>query len=224
MQSPSSRRTDHIHAALAHDMGTLGLTHEDLNPHGSIESKRALARAQSAHIMSKKFLQRDRLKMKLQGEQERKRQLRLEKRSKKVTQWKQKTMNSPFMVNLVAETERIDEEHHMRLDDEKRREEDMSRRQLSAKQDIIIRALQEESDLDALRREKRAIVEEERRLKALLDLEKTNTRRKADRLAAQRAEKQRHTSKREFRQNENKKAITDILDREQEALRLKHNI
>ncbi len=56
----------------------------------------------------------------------------------------------------------------------------------------MLRALQEESDLEALRREKRAIVEEERRLKALLDLEKTNSHGKLDRMAAIRAEKLRH--------------------------------
>jgi hypothetical protein len=42
-------------------------------------------------------------------------------------------------------------------------------------------ALSEFSDLEALRQEKRAIMEEEQRLKALLALEKTKTHGKADR-------------------------------------------
>ena len=50
----------------AHDMESLGLSPDDLNPHGPMDSKRALARAQSAQIMSKKFMQRDRVKQKLQ--------------------------------------------------------------------------------------------------------------------------------------------------------------
>ena len=55
------------------------------------------------------------------------------------------------------------------------------------KNEIILKALSEQSDLDALRREKRAIQLEEKRLRALLDLEKTNGHRKQDLLAAQRA-------------------------------------
>ena len=41
-------------------------------------------------------------------------------------------------------------------------------------------ALSEPSDLEALRQEKRAIMMEEKRLKALLDLEKASAHRKAD--------------------------------------------
>jgi hypothetical protein len=60
-------------------------------------------------------------------------------------------------------------------------------------------ALAEQSDLEALRQEKRAIQMEERRLKALLDIEKANAARAADRMAAARAEKQRKQAKVEFR-------------------------
>merc|ERR1719181_499994 len=123
---------------------------------------------------------------------------------------------SPFTVNLVAESERLEEEHAVRLVDEAARQKDIERRQLAARQEIILRALQEESDLEALRREKRAIQEEERRLKALLDLEKTNGHRKADRLAAQRAEKQRHQTKREYRRKENMTTLASLQQRETE--------
>ena len=148
----------------------------------------------------------------------------MDNKTKKLSRWKHKMSNSPFMVNLVAETERIDEEHQIRLHEEDRRQMEIVNRQHSAKQEIILRALQEESDLEALRREKRAICEEERRLKALLDLEKTNGHRKADRLAAQRAEKQRHQTKREYRRKENMTTLASLQQRETEALRLKHNV
>jgi hypothetical protein len=68
----------------------------------------------------------------------------------------------------------------------------------------IIQALQESSDLEALRREKRVIIEEEKRLKALLDLEKTNSHRKMDLLAAQNAEKRRKQEKIEYRMKQRK--------------------
>ena len=47
-------------------------------------------------------------------------------------------------------------------------------------------------------------MEEERRLKALLDIEKTKAHRKADRLAAARAERQRKSAKSEYRRAANK--------------------
>eukprot|EP00622_Pseudochattonella_farcimen_P002971 FR738038.1.p1 GENE.FR738038.1~~FR738038.1.p1 ORF type:complete len:232 (+),score=30.44 FR738038.1:38-697(+) len=205
-------------------MESLGLNPEDLNPHGPMESKRALARAQSAQIMSKKFMQRDRVKQQLQRERERERNKVMDAKYKKASRWKHKMSNSPFMVNLVAETERIDEEHHIRLQEESRRQQEIVTRQHAAKQEIILRALQEESDLEALRREKRAIGEEERRLRALLDLEKTNGHRKADRLAAQRAEKQRHQTEREYRRKENMSVMADLQQREKDALREKHRV
>ena len=56
----------------------------------------------------------------------------------------------------------------------------MSKRKEKVKNEIILKALAEASDLDALRAEKRLIAIEEKRLKALLDLEKTNASRKED--------------------------------------------
>ena len=73
------------------------------------------------------------------------------------------------------------------------------KRKEKLKNEIILKALSEESDLLALRDEKRAILMEERRLKALLDLERANLRRKQDLLAAQRAERKRHQAKIEHR-------------------------
>ena len=52
------------------------------------------------------------------------------------------------------------------------------------KNTIIRKALTEETDLDTLRMEKRAIIDEERRLKALLDLEKASAKRKQDLLVS----------------------------------------
>jgi len=69
------------------------------------------------------------------------------------------------------------------------------------KAEIIVKALAEESDLEALRAEKRAILQEEQRLKALLGMEKVKLHRKADMQAAVRAERQRVRSKREFRRD-----------------------
>jgi hypothetical protein len=50
----------------------------------------------------------------------------------------------------------------------------MEARKQKAKNEIILKALSEFSDLEALRKEKRAIMDEEQRLKALLSLEKVS--------------------------------------------------
>ena len=89
---------------------------------------------------------------------------------------------------------------------------------------LCLQALTESCDLDALRREKRAIIQEERCLKALVDIEKSNGHRKAQMFAALRAEKQRHATKAEFRRKQFSEALEDYLEREAEALRQKHDV
>lgn len=85
-------------------------------------------------------------------------------------------------------------------------------------------ALTESSELEALRREKRAIIDEERCLKALMDIEKSSGHRKAQMLAALRAEKQRHAAKAEYRRKSFAEALHDHLERETHALREKHDL
>lgn len=83
--------------------------------------------------------------------------------------------------------------------EEARRQRLVEKRREDVKREIVLKALSEASDLEALRMEKRAILAEEKRLKALLELERMKAARKADRQAAARAEKQRQASKLEYR-------------------------
>lgn len=87
-----------------------------------------------------------------------------------------------------------------------------------------IQALTESSDLEALRREKRAIIEEERCLKALVDIEKSSGHRKAQMLAALRAEKQRHATKAEHRRKRFTESLERHFQKEAEVLREKHGV
>lgn len=204
------------------EMQSLGLSANDLNPSGPLSSRRALARAQSAQVMSKKFLERDRIKQQMKEEEYR---LKYEKKAAAERQsaaWQAKMKSSPFTVNLVADAEKLEDEHLLRLDTESRRAAVVAHRTTAAKQDIVLRALQEESDLTALRREKRAIAEEERRLKALLDLEKTNGHGKADRMAAVRAEKMRHSTKAGYKRQQNVSQLSGLRAKEQGLLVMKH--
>merc|ERR1719263_897436 len=110
---------------------------------------------------------------------------------KKENAWRRKMERSPFLVDQVAENERIDEENRVRLAEEAARKKMLKSRKSKIKNEIILKALAEASDLDGLRQEKRLIAIEEKRLKALLQLEKASGHRKADLMAAQRAERQR---------------------------------
>ena len=79
-----------------------------------------------------------------------------EDREKRTTRWLKKTASSPFAVDLAAESERITEETRIRLAEESERKRLLEFRKEKAKNDIILRALSEFSDLEALRREKRS--------------------------------------------------------------------
>ncbi|CAN0379201.1 unnamed protein product, partial [Phaeothamnion confervicola] len=138
--------------------------------------------------------------------------------------WRERLKKSPFTIDLLAENERVDEENRVRLREEERRAQLAERRRARVKNDIILQALSEASDLDALRREKRAIAEEERRLKALLDIERTGGHRKAQHLAAQRAERQRHQAKAEYRRRVFTAALDEHFVREADCLRGKLDV
>jgi len=138
---------------------------------------------------------------------------------------KQKERRSPFLVDLVAENERIDEEYKVRMHQQVRRRKNRERRREEIKNKIILQALEESNDVDALRREKRKILEEEKRLKALIEIEKTKiAHRKEDRIAAVRAERNRLRVKRDDQRALNKGNIDEKNQQDLDDLRMKHNI
>ncbi len=138
--------------------------------------------------------------------------------------WVKKTSNSPFAVDLAAENERISEENRMRIEEEETKRKKLEARKEKAKNEIILRALSEFSDLEALRREKRAIMEEEQRLRALLSLEKASINRKADRLAAERAQRQRQQARLENRREAYKDSLDKIMEEEAYHLRKRFDL
>ncbi|CAM9155037.1 unnamed protein product [Chrysoparadoxa australica] len=182
------------------ELNQMGLSVDDLRPpEDGAYDKRAYARVESAQLMSRRFMQRDAVKKTLIQQQLNYRQRMADMKQRKTKEWRVKTARSPFGINLVAENERIDENNRVRLREEARRARLVEKRKEEAKNKIILQALTETTDLDALRREKRAIIEEEKRLRALLDLEKSNAHRKAQLMAAARAEKQRKETKAAYR-------------------------
>ena len=66
--------------------------------------------------------------------------------------------SSPFLVNLVTESQRLDEEHKARLAEEERRQNFIKKRKEKIKTEIILQALTEISDMEKLRLEKRSLL------------------------------------------------------------------
>eukprot|EP00948_MAST-09A_sp_MAST-9A-sp1_P001385 g1385.t1 len=163
-----------------------------------IYAREISARAESAAIMAQRIKQRNRVKKRYLANRQREIRKTTRAAERRRRNWEKKLASSPFCVDLVAENERIDEENRIRIRMEERRKKKLRRRKEKVKNQILLKALAEASDLEQLRKEKRMIQEEERRLKALRDLEKTNGKRKQDLLAAQRAEKQRKQAQSKF--------------------------
>ncbi|CAM9426008.1 unnamed protein product [Laminaria digitata] len=211
--------------ALEYELNQMGLSVEDLQPpEDGHYDRRAMARVESARIMSRRFIERDRVKDRISAQTKMYRRRLQESKHKKVQSWEQKTHRSPFLINLLAENERLDEENRVRLKEESRQARLREKRREEAKNNIILQALTESSDLEALRREKRAIIEEERCLKALVDIEKSSGHRKAQMLAALRAEKQRHAAKADHRRKRFTESLERHFQKEAEVLREKHGV
>uniref|UniRef100_K3WS73 Uncharacterized protein n=1 Tax=Globisporangium ultimum (strain ATCC 200006 / CBS 805.95 / DAOM BR144) TaxID=431595 RepID=K3WS73_GLOUD len=177
--------------------------------------------SESAEITSKKYLERDQVKLALEQEERAKRLNKIRNRRQQIEKWQQKTAKSPFQVNLVADSERLDEEHRLRMSENARRAKELEKRTRHAKNEVILKALTETSDLELLRREKRAIIDEEKRLKALLDLEKTNSHRKLDLIAARNAEKRRRQEKDEYRRRQRQLELEERERRYKQLLKEK---
>lgn len=136
----------------------------------------AKAREESTKIMSIRFAQRDAVK----NDMRRERQIFLEKLSTsqrdRDERWSRRLQRSPFAIDLVAENQRIDEENRVQRTVEQRRQRIMAQRNREAHNSIFKRATAEVDELDQLRTEKRLLLENERQLKALKDVEKSNAR------------------------------------------------
>ena len=146
----------------------------EMNPEDRMPDPRMAVRMESARIMSNRFMQRHEVKQQMLIKREKRYRKNLAAKRKKENAWRRKMERSPFLVDQVAENERIDEENRVRLAEEAAREKMLKSRKSKIKNEIILKALAEASDLDGLRQEKRLIAIEEKRLKALLQLEKAS--------------------------------------------------
>ncbi len=192
--------------------------------HQSNSSYILQVREESAKILSKNIIARDKTKLLMFEQRAERDRVIAENREERNKLWLTKTKTSPFAIDLVAEDERIYEEHLIRTREDSTRRKEINAAKDKAKNDIILKALSEFSDLEALRREKRAILEEEQRLKALLSLEKVTVNGKSDRLVAERAMKQRYNARLSHRRATYKDSLQQVVQEETKALKKKHGL
>jgi hypothetical protein len=117
-----------------------------------------------------------------------------------------KTIISPFLVDLARDVSRVERKKKMQ---EKELDSIIVATSQTREANIrlILQSQQERNELKALRQHKRKIMEEEKRLKALIEIEKTNCHRKEDRQSAQRAEHKRRQERLEARLKKNQQEI-----------------
>eukprot|EP00931_Biecheleriopsis_adriatica_P101747 TRINITY_DN76827_c0_g1_i1.p1 TRINITY_DN76827_c0_g1~~TRINITY_DN76827_c0_g1_i1.p1 ORF type:complete len:261 (-),score=61.96 TRINITY_DN76827_c0_g1_i1:83-865(-) len=136
----------------------------------------AKAREESTKIMSIRFAERDALKHDIKQVKRKHLDKLAASQRDRDQRWTRKLQNTPFAVDLVAESQRIDEENRVRKLVEQRRARSAAARSRQAHDQIFQRATAEADELEHLRREKRLLLENERQLKALRDVEKSNAR------------------------------------------------
>jgi hypothetical protein len=136
----------------------------------------AKAREESTKIMSIRFAQRDAVKEEMMKMRTQYLGGMSSSRRERDERWTRKLQRSPFAVDLVAENQRIDEENRVRDHVELRKQKLMKQRSREAHNAIFKRAVAESDELDLLRQEKRMLLEHEKELKALRDVEKSNAR------------------------------------------------
>ena len=186
--------------------------------------RRLWVKRESAQILQRNLQARDKTKKNVDLERQKRLGVLNKERKQRMDKWQNKTKTSPFAVDLVAEDERIHEENQIRMREMQETQRKVENRRNKAKNDIILKALSEFSDLEALRKEKRAIMEEEQRLRALLSLEKVTIDGKSDRLAAMRAARQRAEAKSQYRRDLYRQSLEFVTSEESLALRKKHNL
>lgn len=134
--------------------------------------KRMHSALTSSQILAQRNNERKYLKAQYEFEREKKIAERAIYHKERCMQWAQRLGANPLAVDLVADNERIEEEAFVREKEEKHRQAVADRRKRRIKRAIIVKALAEVPLLEKARKEKRELVEGEKREKALRDVQR----------------------------------------------------
>jgi len=177
---------------------------------------------QSAAIMAKYNGERAELKNQLEDDKERKFKSKELRKKEMLLRWSRKLDRSSFLVDQVAESERIDEEYRVKLEEEARRAKLFEERKQKIKTEIILKALAESNDLEQLRQEKRLIQEEEKRLKVQQGQDRLSAADKKAEKMREMQEDRRRRNEQQFIQQRNRLALQQAEEeKRREAILMK---
>jgi hypothetical protein len=138
------------------------------------QEKKQTITGETSKIYTQRLNERKFLKAQYEFDREKRLAERTIYRKEKQDEWKHRFSNSPFHVDLVADSERIEEEVHVRSAEETRKKGVQEARKKQVKNDVIIKALSEAPQLDAERTLRRQNFDAERRDKALKDVKRVD--------------------------------------------------
>jgi hypothetical protein len=136
----------------------------------------AIARDESTRINSYRLEEREAFKQYSVAQKSELQQRRIAHSRERERRWNERLAKSPFRAALADEYERIDRENRLREEVTQRRAQLESVRARTAHNGIFRQAVAGGSVLEGLRREKRDLIQAEKHLRALRDVDKTNAR------------------------------------------------
>jgi len=136
----------------------------------------AKAREESTKITSAKCAQREAKKIAMRREREAYTEKLLAAQRDCEDRWSRRLQKSPFSVDLLADNQRIEEENHVRDYVAQQRLQLEARRNRKAHDSLFLQGPSQADELNQLRAEKRLLLENERQLRALRDVERSNAR------------------------------------------------
>jgi len=126
----------------------------------------------AAQVNSQRTNERKYLKAQYEFEREKLLAERSIYHKERTNQWAKRLQASPLAVDLVADNERIEEEAFVRLREERRHRALAEKKRQRIKRAIIVKALSEVPLLEEARKQKRELYEDERREKAIRDVQR----------------------------------------------------
>jgi hypothetical protein len=139
--------------------------------HQRVEQK-VLNAMQSSTISGQRVNERKYIKAQYEFEREKQLAEKAIYHRERVSEWSQRLSANPLAVDLVADNERIEEEAYVRQREERRAKLMAEKKKRKIKNEIIVKALAEVPLLEEARRQKRELFEEERREKAIRDVQR----------------------------------------------------
>eukprot|EP01012_Entosiphon_sulcatum_P054392 TRINITY_DN7511_c0_g1_i1.p1 TRINITY_DN7511_c0_g1~~TRINITY_DN7511_c0_g1_i1.p1 ORF type:complete len:226 (-),score=72.48 TRINITY_DN7511_c0_g1_i1:1521-2198(-) len=139
------------------------------------QQKKATTTDGTSRIYSQRLNERKFLKAQYEFDREKRIAEQTIYKKEKADEWKGRFANSPFLVDLVADNERIEEELVVRSQEEARKKRLQEVKKKKVRTDIIVKSLSEVPVLDQARAQKRMLAEQERVEKARKDVEKATS-------------------------------------------------